>query len=217
MKGISKFVGSAAVIAAFMFTAGQVSAVNLIQNPGFETGDLTSWLPLNTSAQATITVQSGDNGPSAPGSFNAFLNNQVPAGPLALQQTTAPASVGAGVLVSYSFDLKGGVSANGGVFFVHIFDQNSGGGVISQGPGLLGPYFPSTSAWTTITGSFTTVANTDHLTIEFDPSTGASAGSVEQMHVDNVALNIPGVPEPTTVTLVGLGLLGTIALGRKRS
>jgi hypothetical protein len=212
MNGISKFIGGSVCAVAFLFTAGQVSAVNLIANPGFETGDFTSWLTLGASA----TVLSGDNGPSAPGTNNAFQSNVAPASNMALQQTTPAASVGAGVLVSYSFDLKGGISANGGVEFVHIFDQNSGGGVIGQPTGLLGPYFPSSSSWTTITGSFTTLPLTDHLTIEFDASTGAAAGSEEQMHVDNVFLNIPTVPEPTTVTLVGLGLFGAVAFGRKR-
>ena len=86
MKGISKFVGSAAVIAAFMLTASQVSATNLVANPGFETGDLTSWLTLGTGAGASITVQTPDNGPTAAGSFNAYMSNTLAAANLALQQ-----------------------------------------------------------------------------------------------------------------------------------
>ena len=212
MKATSKLVGSLVCAAAFVLAVSQASAVNLIQNPGFETGDFTSWLVLG----ATGTVQTPDNGPTAAGTQNAFLDNQTPAANLALQQTTAPASVGAGVLVSYSFDLKGGISANGGVLFVHIFDQNSVGAVIGQPTGLLGPYFPSSSSWTTITGSFTTLANTDHLTIEIDATTGAAAGSIEQMHVDNVQLNVAAIPEPTTLSLVGLGLLGALMVRRSR-
>jgi hypothetical protein len=212
MNGISKFIGGSVVAVAFVFAAGQVSAVNIIANPGFETGDFTSWLTLGASA----TVQSGDNGPSAPGTDNAFQSNVAPASNMALKQTTPLGSVGAVVLVNYSFDLKGGISANGGVEFVHIFDQNAAGAVLGEPTGLLGPYFPSSSSWTTITGSFTTLANTDHLTIEFDASTGAASGSEEQMHVDNVVLNVPSVPEPTTVTLVGLGLFGAVAISRKR-
>ena len=142
------------------FLIGNSTLANLVQNPGFSTGDLTDWTPLGVTSGATVTVNpTGGN----PGDY-AWLNNTVEAYNLALYQTTANGSVvGAGILVNYSFDLLGGNQAAGGVDFVHIFDENSTGGVISQGPGLLGPYFPSASGWTTYTGSFTTVAGSDHL------------------------------------------------------
>ncbi len=201
------------VIAACVFAAGQASAANLVANPGFETGDTTSWLVLGSGVGASVTVQSGDNGPSAPGSFNAFMTNTIPANTLELQQSTPLGSASPG-LVNYSLDVKGVTSANGGVLFIHIWDINSTGGVIDQGPGLLGPYFPSTSSWTTITGSFTAPASVNHLEVEIDCSTGAATGSAEAVRVDNVSLS--QVPEPTTITLVGLGLLGAIALSRKQ-
>lgn len=183
-------------------------AQNLILNPDFSTGDLTSWQQLNAG---TITVYpTGGN----PGDY-AWLNNMVVANNLALAQTTANGSaVGAGLTVNYSFDLLGGNQANGGVDFIHIWDENSTGGVISQGPGLLGPYFPSASGWTTYTGSFTTVAGSDHLAIEFDATTGAATGSVDQMGIDNVVLSV--VPEPTTLSLAAMGLLGVWTLRRSR-
>jgi hypothetical protein len=214
MKSIRKSVGGLVCAAALVLAAGQVSALNLIQNPGFETGDFTSWLVLG----ATGTVQTPDNGPTAAGTHNAFLDNQSVAANLALQQTTAAGSVGDGVLVSYSFDLKSGINAAGGVLFVHIFDQDSVGAVIGQPTGLIGPLLvgPSDGNWHTFTGSFTTLANTDHLTIEFDATTGADSGSIEQMHVDNVQLNIADIPEPTTLSLVGLGLLGALMVRRNR-
>lgn len=187
-------------------------AANLILNPDFSTGDLTGWTPLGVTSGATITVNpTGGN----PGDY-AWLNNSVQAYNLGLSQTTPNGSVvGAGLTVTYSFDLLGGSQAAGGVDFVHIFDQNSTGGVISQGPGLLGPFFPSASGWTTYTGSFTTVAGSDHLTIEFDATTGANIGSVDQMGVDNVVLSLP-VPEPASLSLVAIGLLGVWTVRRSR-
>jgi hypothetical protein len=186
-------------------------AANLILNPGFSSGDLTSWTPLNSGPGATISViPTGGN----PGDY-AWLNNTLVPNNLALAQTTANGSaVGAGLTVNYSFDLLGGNQANGGVDFIHIWDENSVGGVISQGPGLLGPYFPSASGWTTYTGSFTTVAGSDHLGIEFDATTGAATGSVDQMGIDNVVLSL--VPEPTSLSLAAMGLLGIWTLRRSR-
>ena len=197
---------------AGLLIGNSLTAANLLLNPGFETGDTTSWLTLGQGVGASITVQSGNNGPSAPGTFSAFMSNTIPANNLALQQSTALGSAVPG-LVNYSFDLEGFTSANGGVLFVHIWDINSTGGVIDQGPGLLGPYFPSTSTWTTISGSFTAPANVNHFEIEFDCTTGAAAGSAEAVRIDNVSLNQP-VPEPASFSLAALGLLGVWTLRR---
>jgi hypothetical protein len=194
---------------AVLLIGNTVLAQNLIQNPGFETGDLTGWTPLNVGATATISVLT----PGNPGSY-AWLDNTTLAYNLGLSQTTPNGSVGGGVTINYSFDLLGGNQNAGGVDFIHIFEQNSGGGVIGQGPGLLGPYFPSASGWTTYTGSFTTMAGTDHLTIEFDATTGAATGSTDQMGIDNVSLT--PVPEPTTLALAGLGGMALLSMIRRR-
>ena len=185
-------------------------AQNLIQNPGFSTGDLTGWSPLGVTSGAIVSILSTGGNPAD----YAWLDNSVEAYNMALTQTTPDGSaVGAGLTVNYSFDLLGGNQAAGGVDFIHIFDENSTGGVISQGPGLLGPYFPSASGWTTYTGSFTTVAGSDHLYIEFDAATGANVGSTDRVGIDNVVM---AVPEPASLSLVAMGLLGVWTLRHSR-
>jgi hypothetical protein len=205
MKTTLKTIAFTASLTGFLI--GNTSlAQNLILNPSFATGDLTDWSPLNAASGATITVSPTGGNPT--GDY-AWLDNTVEAYNLALSQTTANGSaVGGGITVNYSFDLLGGSQAAGGVDFIHIFDENATGGVISQGPGLLGPYFPSASGWTTYTGSFTTVAGSDHLYIEFDATTGANAGSTDQMGVDNVILSVTPTPEPTTLSLAAMGIAG---------
>jgi PEP-CTERM motif len=209
MKVTIKTIAGLTSLAGFL-VGNSVLATNLILNSGFETGDTTGWSILNAG---TVTVQSGNNGPSAPGTYSAFMNNTIPANNLALQQSTALGDAVPG-LVNYSFDLLGNTSLNGGVAFVHIWDVNSTGGVIDQGPGLLGPYFPLTSSWTTISGSFTAPANVDHFEIEFDCTTGAATGSAEAIFVDNVSLS--QVPEPATLSLAAMGLLGVWTFRRSR-
>lgn len=190
-------------------------AQNLIQNPSFATGDLTDWTPLGATSGATVSVIPTGGDPT--GDY-AWLNNTLEANNLALSQVTPNGSaVGAGITVNYSFDLLGGNQAAGGVDFIHIFDENASGGVISQGPGLLGPYFPSASSWTPYSGSFTTVAGSDHLYIEFDATTGANTGSTDQMGVDNVMLSITPVPEPMTLSLAAMGMFGFWAFRRNRN
>jgi hypothetical protein len=166
-------------------TATGAAAANLLTNPGFETGDLTGWLVFGVSGGSGVTVQSPDNGPSAPGTHNAFMDNHAEAVGLTLKQSTPPGSAAPGT-VFYSFDLKLGQAANGGVFFVQVFAEKAGGGVIG-GSNLLGNYTPAN--WTTYQGSFVAPANTDFLTIQFMANTGAVIGSISSMHVDNVDLN----------------------------
>jgi hypothetical protein len=197
---------------AGLLTTTSALAQNLIVNPGFDTGDLTGWTPLNAETGATISVLPTGGNPTD----YAWLDNTVEAYNLALSQATPNGSVvGAGITIDYSFDLLGGNQAAGGVDFIHIFDENASGGVISEGPGLLGPYFPSASSWTTYTGSFTTVAGSDHLYIEFDATTGANAGSTDQMGIDNVELTV--APEPTTLPLAAMGMFGIWAFRRSRN
>lgn len=209
MKTTLKTITIIASLTGF-FTASTL-AQNLLSNPGFNTGDLTSWTPLNAVSGATISVLPTGGNPTD----YAWLNNTLEAYNLALSQATPNGSVvGAGITINYSFDLLGGSQAAGGVDFIHIFDENASGGVISQGPGLLGPYFPSASSWSTFSGSFTTVAGSDHLYIEFDATTGANAGSTDQMGIDNVTLAV--APEPATLSLAAMGMFGLWAFRRSR-
>jgi len=165
--------------------ATAASAANLLTNGTFETGDLTGWTTPGSGPLATITVVA-DNGPTAPGSHAAFLSNQSGA-PLALllKQSTPAASAAAGP-VYYSYDLKLGQAGAGGVFFVEIFAEKAGGGVIGTS-GVLGNYTPGT--WTNYSGTFTAPAGTDFLTIQLEANTGAVIGSNSSMYADNVSLS----------------------------
>ncbi len=171
-------------------TAGQ--ATNVLTNGDFETGDLTGWQVFGISPNSNVTVQSPDNGPALPGQHNAYMDNRAEALGLTLKQTTVPGTATGGI-VYYSFDLKLGQAANGGVFFAQIFAEQSGVGIVG-GSGLLGNYTPAD--WTTFSGSFVAPAGTDFLTIQFMANTGAVIGSVSTMHVDNVILSqepiVPG-------------------------
>ena len=165
-----------------------VSAQNIVPNPDFETGDLADWQVNGASGLAGVSVVS-DNGPSAPGSNAAFMDNQAQAAGLNMKFTSSPGTAGDGT-VSYSFDLKLGQAANGGVFFVEIFAEQSGVGVVG-GSGLLGNYNPAD--WTNFQGSFEAPAGTDFLTIQFTAVTGAVEGTIPTMFVDNVSLSQEGV------------------------
>lgn len=188
------------MIAALLALAVAGSAfANALDNPGFETGDLTAWQSLGGNASATISVVS-DNGPSAAGSHCAFMNNLGEAVGLTLKQTTAPGTA-IGGLVTWTFDLKLGQAGLGGVFFVQIFAEQSGVGIVG-GSGLLGNYAPA--GWTTFTGSFMAPAGTDFLTIQFMANTGAVVGGSSTMYVDNVKLEQEGIVADEATTWGGI-------------
>lgn len=175
------------LLLALTATAG--FAANILANPGFETGDLTGWAAFGLSANSSVPVLATDNGISGAGTHCAFMNNRAEALGLTLKQTTAPGTA-AGGLVTWSFDLKLGEAAIGGVFFAQIFAEQSGVGIVGTS-GLLGNYTPAN--WTTYTGSFMAPAGTDFLTIQFMANTGANVGSVSTMYVDNVSLEQEGI------------------------
>lgn len=173
------------LVLALAWTAGPAAAANILDNADFETAALVPWAGVGgLGPNATISIVA-DNGPTAPGTHCAFLDNRAEANGLTMAQTTPNGSAAPGT-VFYSFDLKLGTAANGGVFFVEIFAQNAVGAVIG-GAGLLGNYAPP--VWTHYGGSFVAPAGTDHLTIQFEAPTGAVPGSVSSMHVDNVDLH----------------------------
>ena len=179
------------ILCAIVLAAGAASAQNVLVNGDFETGDLTGWQVNGGNDSATVTVQAGDNGPSLPGDFNAYLANYGEALGLNMKQVTPPGSVGAGV-VNYSFDLKLDQADVGGVFFVEIFCEQEGVGIIG-GSGLMGPFWPW-DVWETFGGSFIAPDGTDFLTIQFVATTGAATGSNCVAHVDNVSISGPAVP-----------------------
>ena len=174
------------VCAVLALTAMGASAQNILMNGDFETGDLTSWEIFGASPSSSVTVQSPDNGPSAPGTHNAYLDNQAEALGLGIKQVTMPGSASEGE-VFYSFDLKLDSADVGGVLFVEIFAEQSGVGIVG-GSGLMGPFWPW-NAWETTSSSFIAPAGTDFLTIQFVATTGANVGSNCIAHVDNVDLH----------------------------
>ncbi len=161
------------------------SAQNLLANGDFETGDFTGWWVFGEIAGATATVQNGDNGPALPGSNNAFMSNNVSGHGMTLKASTPDGSVGGAGLVTYSYDVKVDEALAGGVLFVEVWAEKAGGGIVG-GSGLQGPYF--NSEWATISGSFNAPFNTDFLTIQIMPNTGANIGSNCIVHIDNVSL-----------------------------
>ena len=185
-------------IIAVLAMVGVASAQNVLVNGDFETGDLTGWEVAGGNAAANVFVQSPDNGPTLPGTHNAYLENFGEAIGLNLKQSTPVGSAAEGE-VTYSFDLKLDSANIGGVVFVQMFAEQDGVGIVG-GSGLLGPLWPWDN-WTNYTGSFMAPAGTDFLTIRIEAATGAAIGADCLVHADNVSMEQQGVvaTEPTSM------------------
>jgi hypothetical protein len=179
----------AIVALAAVGTVTGASAQNILVNGDFETGDLTGWVVAGGNMDATVSIQSPDNGPSMPGTNNAYLSNFGQALGLTLKQTTPPGSI-AGGEVTYSFDLKLDQADVGGVLFAEVFAEQSGVGIVG-GSGLQGPYWPW-NVWQSFSGSFIAPETADFITIQFVAVTGAAEGTNCVAHVDNVSVEGQG-------------------------
>jgi len=207
MKSLRNLNGALVCLTIFALFPRQISAANIIQNPGFETGTTSSWTVVGSGFGVGVSVRTPDNGPSAAGTHSAFFSNLVLSTTLGLQQTTPLGSVHAG-LVNFAFDLQNLLSTNGGAITIDVWDMDPVGVIIDQGVGL--PLnAPADSTWHTYGGSYTAPAGTDHLKVELD------ATFVEILRVDNVSLT--QVPESNTVTLAALGLVGVLVMRPRRS
>lgn len=179
-------------VLALALTLAPAYAQNLVVNPGFESGDLTGWEVVGETAEATVSVQSSDNGPSEPGTHHALLDNRATEfHQLTLRTSTAPGSVGPGTF-EFSADIKTGeVVGDTGLEVVLHFEQAGGGVIQTYDYGFYAPV-----GWFTFSNSFDIPENADFVTIEFIAFT-TFGKHLTSMLLDNVSFV---VVKPTAVT-----------------
>ncbi len=164
-------------------------AGNIAINGDFETGDFSGW---ETSAGSEIQLITTDN-PSS-GTYAANLNVPVrtqtdPAVDNLIKNANLQAgNLTPGDTVTVSFDMRGSLSGAGGVVFVELFSELSGGGTSKAEILSGGPLTPVT-AWTNY--SFTTTLGTDvsgGVTLQLKASCGPVEGCGVDVFFDNVSI-----------------------------
>jgi hypothetical protein len=217
MNGISKLVAGSTCVAMLVVIAAQVSAQNLVLNPGFETAGANSslaadWTVDTVAGGPVYGVRTNDNPHSGSFNFEAYLAS-TGAGPVVqFNQSGVPVTAGDAYNFSFYADRLAGSAGDVEQYNIQYF--NAGSGFVGQ-TGYQG-FAPGANVYaeTVVTNL---VAPAGAVTAQiFIHNAGAAAPSLSAtIDYDDVSFS-SAVPEPTTVTLVGLGLVGAVLGLRKR-
>ena len=219
MQRMVKFISSLVCAGAFAFGIGNVSAQ--VVNGGFETAAGTTtgaagWNNFSTAAAGGVSASATrsllDPFAGVAELTLAYTNSATPGtGPSVIGQSDIFGGVAAGA-VTLTFQAKRVSSAGfeNNQVQVQWFDAGnafiSATGFRSYNPTLTGAY-------STQTRNYTAPAGTAGALVQFLTAGSAVANDNATIRIDNVTI----VPEPSTICLVGLGLLGLLGLRRRKA
>jgi len=176
------------IIAVFACAAVTARAQNLVQNPGFETGDFTGWTQFGDTSFTAVSGTFDGVSPHS-GTFQAYF------GPLSDGGITQTLTASAGL---FNVDFWLAAAGGGAGDYINVV---FGGTTIYTLPG--------SGAFSYIHVIENGVSAGANPTLEFH-----FTNSPSYWFVDDV--NVSVVPEPGTLGLIALGGLGLVAALRKR-
>jgi len=216
MKGISKTVGSLAFATAFMFAMTQASAQ--VPNGGFETpgatstgalgwSDFSSVAPNYTASASRSLLDPFAGVAELTLTYNVLTNGT---GPAVIAQSDIFGGMAPGPL-TLSFEAKRVASAGFENNQVQVQWFTAGNGFLGA-TGFQSYNGTLTPAYSLQTKNYVAPALTAKALVQFLTAGSANLNDNATIRIDNVTL----VPEPTTLALVGLGLLSLFGLRRRK-
>ena len=187
---MKKHISNLAIVAASLilmssFNVTSASALPLVTNGGFETGDFTGWTKSGSSISVTGDYVNSGNQAADLGT-SGYLGSLTQSG-----IATVP-----NLVYTLSFYLSGSGGAN------------SEFQVMVNGVTLLDLMEPSSQAYTLYTLDFTAGQSLTDIAFFERNDPGA-------FHLDNVSVTEAPIPEPSTLIFLGVGLLGASFLRKR--
>src|SRR5882724_7253265 len=217
MRIPSKSIGGLLCAAVCVLVASNATALPL--NPGFETAGGTANGAANWNTLAatggTLALVTRTNATPNSGSFDMYMESAGGAGAPNTDLRSDPMAVSFGTSYSFSFFAKnplktGGANPQWDLFWLDSLNNPVGAPVFQSFSSVGSSYTLVTNAVTLTPPSASAVK----ATVGWIQAVGAGSGDHWITQIDDVSFT--AVPEPSTVMLIGLGLFGAVAFGRKR-
>jgi hypothetical protein len=209
-----------ALAVAMTMSAGAAQAIvqDVAVNGGFETGDFTGWTQFPQTG--TQTVVTPGNASTYAANLNVPVRSQTDPG---VDNLIKNANLAAGLLtpgatVTVTWDMKGSLAGAGGVVFVELFSELSGGGTSKAEIYTGGPIFP-TADWQSFVWNTTLGPDvTGGVTLQLKTACGPVEGCGVDAYFDNITIttDVSAIPVPAAVWLFGSGLVGLVGVARRK-
>jgi hypothetical protein len=193
------------------------AAADIAVNGGFETGDFTGWTQFPGGGIQTITTDNPSEGTYA-ANLNVPVRTQSdpPVDNVLKNANLQAGNLTPGAPITVTWDMRGSLEGDGGVVFVELFSELTGGGTSKAELYTNGPIFP-TADWQSFTWNTTLGPDVSGgVTLQLKASCGPVEGCGVDAYFDNVTISTAVIPEPASLALLGMGGLALVGLRRRR-